>query len=285
VNARVRDYYALTKPEVNLLILMTTSAGFVLGNTGPLHAWPLIHTLAGTLLVASGTATLNQYMERSHDALMRRTWNRPLPAERLHPSEALYFGVLCSVAGGLYLSLAVNVVCAMVALSTLVSYLLIYTPLKRKTPLCTLIGAVPGAMPVLIGWFASSSRLSVEAGMLFAVVFLWQFPHFLAIALMYREDYERAGYKMLPAFDVEGRFTYSEIVALTTALAAVTLTIGVVNGRPIMVMIAVAVSGFILLIYTVRLARMRTRVAARQLLHATVFYLPVVLAMLIRYKR
>ena len=200
--SRLSDYYALTKPEVNLLILMTTSAGYILGSSrGALGIGRLIHTIVGTLLVASGTATLNQFMERAHDGRMRRTANRPLPAGRLQPRAVLWFGTFLSVAGGVYLLLAVNTLSALLAVSTLAGYLLVYTPLKRRTPLCTLFGAIPGAMPILIGWTGASGRLNGQAAVLFGILFLWQFPHFLAIALLYREDYLRAGYKMLPASD------------------------------------------------------------------------------------
>ena len=201
--SRLRDYYTLTKPEVNLLILLTTSAGYYLGSQGGFKIGRLVSTLIGTLLVASGTATLNQFMERRYDAQMRRTANRPLVSGRLSAREAFWFGILLSVAGGLYLALAVNTLAALLAVSTLLSYLLVYTPLKRKTPLCTALGAIPGAMPTLIGWAGASAGIGRQAWLLFAILFLWQFPHFLAIALMYRDDYSRAGFRMLPSFDVE----------------------------------------------------------------------------------
>src|SRR5208282_4812954 len=175
----VRDYYILTKPEVNLLILMTTSAGYYLASRGPFRIAGLMNTLVGTLLVASGTATLNQWMERVWDGQMRRTASRPLPSGRLNAREAFLFGILLSLAGGLYLAVAVNGLAAFLAISTLLSYLLIYTPLKRKTPLCTLLGAFPGAMPALIGWAGASASIERHAWFLFVVVFLWQFPHFL----------------------------------------------------------------------------------------------------------
>src|SRR5205807_6834565 len=151
------------------------------------------------------TGTLNQFMERPYDAQMRRTAKRPLPSGRIRAKQALLFGVLLSVAGGLYLFVLVNALAALIAIATLLSYLLIYTPLKRKTALCTLLGAIPGAMPTLIGWAGASNAVGPRAWLLFAILFLWQFPHFLAIALMYREDYARAGYKMLPGFDADGR--------------------------------------------------------------------------------
>src|SRR5438876_508227 len=199
--SRLRDYYTLTKPEVNLLILITTSAGYYLGSAGALKISGLVDTLIGTLLVASGTGTLNQFMERTYDAQMRRTAKRPLPSGRIRANQALLFGVLLSVAGGLYLFVLVNALAALIAIATLLSYLLVYTPLKRKTALCTLLGAVPGAMPTLIGWAGASGSVNRHAWFLYAILFLWQFPHFLAIALMYREDYDRAGYQMLPRFN------------------------------------------------------------------------------------
>src|ERR1700675_4698587 len=216
--SKLRDYYTLTKPEVNLLILMTTSAGYYLASRGPFRITGLINTLVGTVLVASGTATLNQWMERVWDGQMRRTAARPLPSGRLSAREALLFGILLSVAGGLYLALAVNALSALLAMSTVLSYLLVYTPLKRKTPLCTLLGAFPGAMPTLIGWAGASAHIDRQAWFLFAILFLWQFPHFLPLALMSRDDYSRAGYRMLPDFDRDFRVTRSEIVCFTVIL-------------------------------------------------------------------
>jgi heme o synthase len=200
--ARLRDYWVLTKPEVNLLVVMSTLAGFYLAWDGPLNFSLLLNALFGTLLVASGTGTLNQYMERQSDCSMRRTARRPLPGNRIHPAEALVFGILLSIGGGLLLWLEVNALASILALLTLSTYLLIYTPLKKKTDLCTLIGAFPGAMPPLIGWAAARGSLNAEALVLYAILFLWQFPHFLAIAWMYREDYSRAGLRMLPPDDL-----------------------------------------------------------------------------------
>jgi protoheme IX farnesyltransferase len=177
--AAVADYWALTKPEINFLIAIATFAGFYLGWPAQLHGFPfllLIHTLLGTLLVASGTGTLNQYLERRFDAQMRRTARRPLAAGRLEPSSARWFGILISFAGSIYLAAAVNALASLLAILTLVSYLTLYTPLKRKTPLCTVVGALPGAMPPLIGWAAASGKLSFEAWVLCALLFLWRFP-------------------------------------------------------------------------------------------------------------
>src|SRR5467141_613896 len=195
------DYWALTKPEVNFLILITTGVGFYLGcrnEARPMSFLALFNTLLGTLLVASGTGTLNQYIERKFDAQMRRTARRPAAAGRLKPPTVLTFGIVLAVTGSMYLAAAVNPLASVLAVLTLLTYLFVYTPLKRKTPLCVLVGAFPGAMPPLIGWAGASGRLNSEAGILYAIVFLWQFPHFMAIAWMYREDYDRAGYLVLP---------------------------------------------------------------------------------------
>lgn len=277
--ARARDYYTLTKPEVNLLILITTSAGYYLGASGPFHLARMLHTVVGTLLVASGTATLNQWSERVWDARMRRTANRPLPARRISAGEALVFGIALSLAGGVYLWLLVNPLTSWLAVSTLLSYLLIYTPLKRRTPLCTLLGAFPGAMPTLIGWAGASGALGWGALYLFAVLFLWQFPHFLAIALMYREDYERAGYRMLPAFDADSKFTRAEIVGFTIALVITTLALGIGHAG-LAYAGATAACGAFLLYYSIRLAKSGSRFFASKVLHASVIYLPVVLALM-----
>jgi protoheme IX farnesyltransferase len=271
---KLRDYYILTKPEVNLLILMTTSAGYYLASRAPVNIAGLVNTLMGTLLVASGTATLNQWIERVWDGQMRRTANRPLPAGRISAREAFVFGVFLSGAGGAYLAVLVNWIAAALAISTLLSYLLIYTPLKRKTPLCTLLGAFPGAMPTLIGWAGASSKIDSRAWFLFAMLFLWQFPHFLAIALMYREDYARAGYKMLPDFDTDGRFTRSEVFGFSIVLVFATLFAGFRSPLPL---VTLSLAGAFLLYPTIRLLRTSSRSMASRVVHASVIYLPIVL--------
>src|ERR1700758_677860 len=219
--AMLSDYWALTKPEVNFLILITTFAGFYLGcaNAGREFSFlGLFNTLLGTLLVASGTATLNQYFERKFDAQMRRTSRRPLAAGRLEPAAVLAFGILLSVAGSIYLAIAAGMLASLLALLTLLSYLFLYTPLKRRTPLCTLVGAFPGAMPPLIGWAAASGRLRFEAWIVYAILFLWQLPHFMAIAWMYREDYDRAGYCVLPQGEARDRVVSLQTIVPLLAL-------------------------------------------------------------------
>jgi protoheme IX farnesyltransferase len=284
LKSKLRDYYTLTKPEVNLLILMTTSAGYYLASRGPFRIVGLLNTLLGTLLVASGTATLNQWMERVWDGKMRRTANRPLPSGRLSSREALVFGLLLSVTGGLYLLLAVNALSAALAVSTLLSYLLVYTPLKRKTPLCTLLGAFPGAMPTLIGSAGASAAINRQAWFLFAILFLWQFPHFLAIALMYRDDYSRAGYHMLPDFDRDSRFTHAEIIGFSV-LCVVATMVPLMNRAGWMYAIGMGLAGAFLLYHSSKLVTSTAKGLPGRLLHASVLYLPVVLVIMVVAKK
>jgi len=281
--SKLQDFYTLTKPEVNLLILMTTSAGYYLASRGPFRIGGLVNTLIGTLLVASGTATLNQWMERVWDGQMRRTVSRPLPSGMLSGREAFWFGIVLSAAGGFYLAFTVNPLAALLAVSTLVSYLLIYTPLKRKTPLCTLLGAFPGAMPTLIGWAGAGAAINRQAWFLFAILFLWQFPHFLAIALMYRDDYSRAGYRMLPDFDLDARFTRAEIVGFTVTLVLATM-LPLVDRGGMWYWAGMSLAGAFLLYHVGRLAASSSKVLASRVLHASVLYLPVVLGIMVVWK-
>ncbi len=279
--SKVTDYWTLTKPEVNFLVLVSTLVGFYLGSRGPLRFVLLAHTLLGTLLVASGTGTLNQFVEREFDAHMRRTARRPLPAGRLTPSQAFWFGILLSMTGGLYLALAVNPLSSALALFTLATYLLFYTPLKRKTPLCTLVGAFPGAMPPLIGWAAARGSLSLEAWILYAMVFLWQFPHFLAIAWMYREDYARAGYLMLPVEDREGRSMAGQVLGFSLALVPVSLIPTLLGQVGLTYFFGALVLGLGFFTYGARLAFSRSNAMARRLLLASIVYLPLVFGLMI----
>jgi heme o synthase len=279
------DYWQLTKPEVNFLVVVSALAGFYLGwRGGPLDGWLLASTLVGTLLVAGGTGTLNQFLERGSDAAMRRTARRPLPSGRMRPVSALVFGLLLAAVGGTLLWVEVNPLASVLALLTLASYLLFYTPLKRRTPLCTLVGAFPGAMPPLIGWAAARGSLSPEAWGLYAILFFWQFPHFLAIAWMYREDYERAGLHMLPAGDRQGRFTAREILAFTMALLPVSMFPAAFHQVGTVYVFGAGLAGLGFLFFGVRLAMERTKTLARQLVLASVVYLPVVFALLMANK-
>src|ERR1700727_3484379 len=211
-------YVVLTKPDVTFLVVITTVAGFYLGSVGSMEWLRLVQTLCGTLLVAGGTAALNQYIERDMDSIMRRTAARPLPTGILQPNEVLWFGVATIVAGTLWLVLAINALAALIPLATSVSYLAAYTPLKTRTTLATAVGAIPGALPPLIGWAAARGSLSAGGWILFAILFVWQFPHFMAIAWMYREDYARAGIQMLPVVDPQGDATFRLIVSMSAIL-------------------------------------------------------------------
>jgi heme o synthase len=284
-STRSADYWSLTKPEVNLLIGLTTAAGFCLARPQSLDGFPfirLVHTVAGTLLVASGTGTLNQFVERRFDALMRRTVKRPVAAGRIQPSHALAFGLLLSAAGAIYLAAAVKALSSLLAVVTMASYLLVYTPLKRKTPLCTVIGALPGAAPPLIGWAASTGSLSLEAWVLYALVFLWQFPHFMAIAWMYREDYHRAGYMVLPRGEFSASFMVCQAMIPLLVLVPTSI-IPVLVGRAGLEYLATALMLGGLFIYRAdQLAAHRSNAMARRLLFASIVYLPLLLtAMLI----
>ena len=227
--SRSRDFVTLTKPRLNLLVLVTTWAGVYLAAPGGLAAMTLIHTLVGTALVAGGAAALNQVWESDTDRLMRRTRSRPVPDGRLGVAEGTCFGLLLAVSGLAELALAVNVVCASVAMVTLVSYVLVYTPLKTRTSLSTLVGAVPGALPPVIGWSAASGEISTPALVLFGIVFFWQIPHFLAIAWLYRDDYARAGMPLLPVLEPDGRRTGQQALLYAAALWPVSLMPAVVG--------------------------------------------------------
>jgi len=286
--AAVSDYWALTKPEVNFLILITTFAGFYLAPTagpGGFRISLLIHTLLGTLLVAGGTGTLNQFLERSFDAQMRRTARRPLASGRIKVSHVLWFGVSVSLAGTVYLALAVNVLASLLAVVTLLTYLFLYTPLKRKTSLCTLIGAFPGAVPPLIGWAAARGRLEPAAWVLYALVFLWQFPHFMAIAWMYREDYARAGYLVLPAGELRERFVVWQSLIASLALIPLSLIPTITGESGPIGLLGAFILGSIFLCYSARLAFRRSNVAARQLLAASIIYLPLIFILMMLNKK
>jgi len=286
--ATLTDYWALTKPEVNFLILVTTFAGFYLASKpGPGGVRPLllIQTLLGTLLVASGTGTLNQFIERRFDAQMRRTARRPLASGRIESSHALWFGISLSLVGTVFLALAVNRVASLLALITLLTYLFLYTPLKRRTPLCTLIGAFPGAVPPLIGWAAARGRLDPNAWVLYAMVFLWQFPHFMSIAWMYRADYARAGYLVLPVGKRRDRFVSWQSLGVSLVLVAVSLVPTIVGESGFAYSVGTLILGLIFTYYSVRFAFHRSNVAARQLLAASVVYLPMVITLLMLNKK
>jgi heme o synthase len=280
LHGRLSDYWVLTKPEVNFLVVISTLAGYYVALRGHLDFFVLMNTLMGTLMVASGTGTLNQYIERKSDASMRRTARRPLPAGRIRPVEALVFGILLAIGGGLLLWFEVNPLASVLALLTLTTYLLIYTPLKKRTSLCTLIGAFPGAMPPLIGWAAARGSLSSESLVLYSILFLWQFPHFLAIAWMYREDYSRAGLRMLPPEDPDGSLTSFQIIAFLVALVVVSMVPPLIGQVGKVYLFGAAALGSYFLLHGARMARNRTNALARRLVLASVLYLPLVFGLM-----
>jgi protoheme IX farnesyltransferase len=281
VGSTLSDYWALTKPEVNSLILITTGVGFYLacGNEArPLSFVALVNTLLGTLLVASGTGTLNQYIERRFDAKMRRTAQRPAAAGRLKPAAVLAFGITLAAAGTLYLAAAANLLASALAALTLLTYLFLYTPLKRKTAVCVLVGAFPGAMPPLIGWAGASGRLSIEAAILYTIVFLWQFPHFMAIAWMYREDYDRAGYLVLPRGETRVPFVILETILPLIVLIGCSIVQFPARHAAVYYCSAVLL-GFGFLYFGWEFSLRRSRAAARRLLAASIIYLPLLLGL------
>jgi protoheme IX farnesyltransferase len=275
---RVADFVALTKPRVVAMVLVTTAVGYYLGQVAaPLDYLRLAATLVGTALAAAGTMALNQFMERDLDARMQRTRERPLPDGRLIPLDALLFGAALTVAGLVYLALAVDALTALVTATTTVTYLFAYTPLKPRTSLCSVVGAVPGALPPLTGWAAARGSLGLEAWVLFAIMFLWQIPHALAIARLYRDDYARAGIRLLPVVEPDGASTGRQIVSNSLALVAVALMptlIGLAGTLYFCVSLAL---GCGLLAAALRLARTTAAVDARRLLLASLIYLPFLL--------
>jgi len=277
VRRRTADFIALTKPRVVSMILITTCVGFYLGSDAGTNYLLLLPTLLGTALAAGGTLTLNQYMERDIDALMKRTRFRPLPDGRLQPNEALAFGLFTAAAGLIYLATAVNLLSACVAATITVTYLLLYTPMKRLTPFCSIVGAVPGALPPVIGWAAVRDGFGVEAGILFAILFLWQLPHSLAIGQLYREDYARAGLRLLPVVEPDGQSTARQVVNNCLALVAVGLLPTVVGLAGPLYFVAAMILGLGFLGYGIRFSRQRDEAAARQLLFASLIYLPAIL--------
>jgi len=277
VRRRVSDFVALTKPRVVSMILITTWVGFYLGSHGPTDYFLLLPTLVGTALAAGGTLTLNQYLERDIDALMERTRLRPLPDGRLQPIEALVFGVVLTAVGVGYLAVAVNPLSAAVTATITLTYLLLYTPMKRITPFCSIVGAIPGALPPVIGWAAVRNGFGVEAGILFAILFLWQLPHSLAIGQLYRQDYARGGFRLLPVVEPDARSTARQVVNNCMALVAVGLLPTVVGLAGPFYFVAAMVLGIGFLGYGVRFARQRNEAAARQLLFASLIYLPAIL--------
>jgi protoheme IX farnesyltransferase len=278
---RALDFVALAKPRLNVLVVVSALAGYVMAGTEGLGILRLIGMLVGTGLVAGGASAFNQVLERDVDAHMRRTRMRPMADQRLQPVEGSLFGAAIAITGVLILSATANLLAAGVALLTLVTYVAIYTPLKRRTSFATVIGAIPGAFPPLIGWAAARGELSTDAWTLFGIVFLWQLPHFLAIAWIYREDYARAGFPMLPVIEPDGRSTGRQSVLYAAALLPLSLAPTLMRMTGEMYFAGALVLGVAFVALTVRFARTRDVRDARRLFFASIIYLPLIWTLMI----
>jgi protoheme IX farnesyltransferase len=277
----MRDFLELTKPRITILILICTAVGYYFGCRTSFRFLMLVHVLLGTALMASGTSALNQWYEADSDAKMHRTRERPIPAGRMKRSHGFVFGVVLSTAGFAELWFGTNAFAAALGLFTLLTYLLIYTPLKQWTPACTTVGALPGAMPPLIGYAAASGGLDAGAFALFLILFVWQFPHFYAIAWMYREDYARGGIRMLPVIEQDGESTAWRVVACSVLLIPISLLPRLLGMTGAFYSIAAVAAGLGLLYFGVRLGRERTFARARNVLLASVLYLPMLFAVMV----
>jgi len=269
------DFITLTKPRLNFLVLITTLAGMYIAAPQGVPLALLVHALVGTALVAGGASALNQAWEHETDGLMRRTRLRPIPGGRLRVADGTWFGTLLSAAGLIELTWKVNPLAAAVAAATLVSYVFVYTPLKRRTSLSTLVGAVPGALPPVIGWAAATGTISMPAVVLFGIVFLWQMPHFLAIAWLYRDDYRDAGLPLLPVTEPDGRRTGQQALVYAAALWPVSLLPAIVHIAGAPYSVVATVLGFGLITLSALFARHRTTRAARKLFLYSIIYLPL----------
>jgi protoheme IX farnesyltransferase len=274
-HGRTADFVTLTKPRLNSLVLVTTVAAYYLGGGNELRWLRLVHTIVGTALVAAGASALNQFWERETDRLMRRTELRPLPDRRLNPLDAMWFGIALSAVGIADLTLGVNQLTGIVAALTLASYVFVYTPLKLRTSLSTIVGAVPGALPAVIGWTAATNSLSIGGWALFGIVFMWQMPHFLAIAWMFRDDYARAGIPLLPVVQPDGRTTAHQALLYAAGLIPVSFLPTAVGLASAYYMMGAMVLGAVLLVLGLEFANTRGTPAARRLFLGTILYLPL----------
>ena len=282
---RLTAFVELTKPRIAFMLVLTSAASFYLGTAGTFDFALFANAMIGIALLAFGVATLNQYIERDIDKLMDRTAGRPLPSGRLGAAEALVFGLLQCVVAELYLYFLVNPLTAALGLVVIVGYVLLYTPLKTRTSASTAIGAVPGAMPPLMGWTAASNDITLGAWSLFVILFLWQFPHFLAIALMYRDEYAKAGIKMLPALEPDGRITARQIVSFSFMLLVASLAPFFLGMASAIYLVGAFLLGLWFLIESIRTARKKTRESAKRLLMVSVIYLPLIFGLLILTKQ
>ena len=281
VREKLAAYLELTKPRIAFMLVLTSAAGFYLGSNGNFNFTLFINSVIGITLLAFGVATLNQFIERKTDALMERTANRPLPTGKITPSEALIFGVLQCVVAELYLLFLVNGLTAALGLVVIVGYVLLYTPLKTKTSASTAIGAIPGAMPPLMGWTAAANEITLGAWILFALLFLWQFPHFLAIAWMYRKQYANAGIKMLPVVEPEGKITARQIVIFTILLLPVSVAPYFFGVSGVIYLVGASLLGLWFLWTSIQAARAKSDEMARKLLLVSVMYLPIIFALMV----
>lgn len=284
-NSVVGDVMELVKARLSLLVLITTLVGFLLGSQGPVNWLVLTATLTGTALCAGGAAALNQWWERDLDALMKRTRSRPLPAHRMQPLDALLFGLFFSVTGVAILGLFTNLRAAFLAFATIAIYILVYTPMKRRSSLNTLVGAVPGALPPLIGWVAARGRYDLEGCLLFAVLWFWQMPHFLAIAWMYREDYANAGCVMITGNDPGGDITSRQALLYSLCLLIITLLPGLIGFNSPLYFFAALALGTAFCGFAMNFVFHRDRPAARRLFFCSILYLPVLLGILVATTR
>ncbi len=275
VRGRLEAFIELTKPRIAFLLVLTSAAGYYAGSIGTFDTLVFVHSMLGITLLAFGVATLNQWYERAIDPLMERTAGRPIPSGRVTPTEALVFGISQCLVAELYLLFFVNILTAALGLTVIAGYVLVYTPLKTKTSASTAIGAFPGAMPPLMGWTAATNEITLGAWALFAVQFLWQFPHFLAIAWLYREQYAKAGILMLPVVEPDGRLTARQIVLFTLMLVPVSLGPFFLGFAGIYFLIGSALLGIWFLFESVKMARSKTDKVARKLLLVSVIYLPL----------
>jgi protoheme IX farnesyltransferase len=278
---RLADYVALAKPRLNVLVVASSAAGYYLGSPDAPALTPMLLAVGGTALVAGGAAVLNQVYERDTDALMQRTRLRPLPDHRVKTDDARVFGIVLSVAGTAILAVAANLLAALVAVATLLIYLALYTPLKRRSSISTLVGAVPGALPPLIGWTAGRGAIDAGGWTLFAIVFLWQIPHFMAIAWMYRDDYRRAGFPMLPVIEPDGLRTGRQAVLYALALVPVSLVPALVGVAGLTYFWCALALGVSFLALSARFAALRSEGRARALFYGSLVYLPLIWAVMI----
>jgi len=285
IREKLAAYVELTKPRIALMLVLTSAAGFYLGSVGTFDFVLFVNAMIGIALLAFGVATLNQYIERDIDRLMERTAGRPLPTGRLSNTEALVFGILQCAVAEVYLYFLVNPLTAALGLVVIFGYVFLYTPLKTRTSASTAIGAIPGAMPPLMGWTAASNDITLGAWSLFVILFLWQFPHFLAIALMYRDEYAKAGIKMLPVLEADGRITARQIVSFTFMLLAASLAPFFLGMAGVVYLFGALVLGLWFLFESVRTARTRTKESARRLLMVSVIYLPLIFGLLVLTKQ